>query len=350
MRRSLLATVLVALVCVPAMAQTTTTFNPGLTVTARLGDVRTPHQVTAIGVAPGSPQSVLVFAPDGQQTSLQAQASDAGQVSWTLDPPWDGWQLGLYRVVLPTGSGRAISEMFVAGDGQPHLVVEPYLPSPTSALDLSGFGLASNGSLALQLTLTGGLGQKTLEVQTDDAGSFSVFVWPQQLGLPFFAAGDYKLTALNLGLSTDFRVREHPVSSAITVDGPILRGNVLPLTLHNYAANRSVWGVYADANGHALGEFVVGPTDVGGSYSGAIVAALPAAGHYLIATPYDWGESAFDTIDPTATPSATPTLTPVPPTATPTVKPSPGPTKVALSKKCHGKYARTHRKLCSRRP
>lgn len=349
MPRSLLAALLVALACVPAMAQTPPAANPGLTITPRTGDVRTSHQVNVDGVTPGSQETILLFAPNGQETTLAAQVSGNGHAGWTLDPGANGWQLGLYRVVLPIGSGRAISETFVAGDGQQHLAVEPYLPSPTSALNLVGIGLAPSSSLALQVVLTGGLGEKSVEVQTDESGSFSVFVWPQQVGLPFFEAGDYRLVASDLGLSVDFRVREHPVSAAITVDGPVVRGNSLPVSLRNYVAGRSVWGVYADANGNTVGEFVLGPTDAGGSYSGSIAASLPVAGRYLIATPYDWGESAFDTLDATSTPTATPTVTPTPtPTLTPTPKPLRTPTKAALNKKCHGKYLKKHRKLCRR--
>ncbi|PZS03742.1 MAG: hypothetical protein DLM70_08625 [Chloroflexi bacterium] len=301
---------LIALSVIPVLAQSVPASHPSMTITSGGGDYRSPHEVVVDGVQPGSRQMLVLFDPDGQQTIFQAQTAVTGHATWTLNPPNGQWILGLYRLVLPLGEGRAISETFVSGDHQAHLFAEPFLPSPTSVFDFVGIGLTPDTSVTLDLVLTAGQGEHLLQTVTDASGSFSLFVWPQQFGLPFFAAGDYLVQVSTIKPGTEFRVREHPGSSSLSVDGPVVKGLDATLHLRGYQADRLVWGMYAGLHGDASGEFLVGPTSGAGSLDTSVALTLPGPGQYLIGSPIDWGETSFEAIEPTATATATPPPTP----------------------------------------
>lgn len=318
---------------VPAFARSSNVAVPALTVTAPSGDRMTPHRVNVDGALPGAAQTVVVFDPAGNETVLQGDASSAGHIDWTLTPPVGGWPVGLYRVALALGGGQSTSSTFIVEDGQPHLFALPYLPSPTSAINVVGLGLAPDSSMTLTMLLTGAQGQRAITVVTDAQGAFSLFVWPQEFGLPFFAAGDYRVEDPAAGLVTNFQLREHPVSATMDVQGTIVRGAPAPLSLRNYRSGRMVWGVYADAAGKVAGEFLLGPVDDHGSVTASINLTTPSSGRYYLATPYDWGETMLDVMEPT------PTVTPVPPTPTasptslPTATVTPTPTATAKPKR-----------------
>jgi len=263
-------------------------------------------------------QTVL-FDPDGSQT-VGLSATDAnGSLTQTLKPPGGQWKPGQYRWVFALADGKSFSATFVASDGSPHLYAEPSLPSPTSAFNFIGTGLPINSSVELQLLLTGGQGRRTLQANTDGDGTFSLFVWPQEFGLGFFAAGAYKIEAPALQLATDFLVREHPASSTVSMDTPVLPRSIVALHFAYYAPQRYIWGIYADLTGRPVGEFLVGPTTPTGGLDSAVVLPDLAPGQYLLATPYDWGETDFtvDAPPPTATstPSPSPTVTATDPPA-----------------------------------
>jgi hypothetical protein len=296
--------------------------SPVCTVTPASGDLTTVHQLHCHGLAPGGSFTAVLLDPGGAESVTQLLADASGGLQLALTPPDGSWKLGLYRLALQRPGSRSVSATFAAGDGGPHLWAEPDLPSPTSAFNFVGIGLPPSIGLRLQLYLTGGQqAVQTLEVATDAAGNLSTFVWPQQLGLTFFAAGDYRVTAPDLGLATDFRVREHPASSEVSVDQPVILGQYTWLHLAEYSPNRYVWGVYAAPDGSIEGEFLLGPTDSRGEATAAFTFSVSSGGQYLIATPYDWGESSFMVEANTATPTATAT-----PTGTPTSTPAPSPT------------------------
>jgi hypothetical protein len=128
-----------------------------------------------------------------------------------------------------------------------------------------------------------------------------------------------------LQLATDFLVREHPASSSVSIDSPALPRSIGALHFAYYASQRYVWGLYADLTGRAVGEFLVGPTSSAGSLESAVVLPDLAPGQYLLATPYDWGETEF-IVDappptPTSTPSPSPTVTATDPPASESVPP-----------------------------
>jgi hypothetical protein len=298
--------------------------SPVCTVTPASGDLTTAHQLRCHNLAPAGAFTVVLLDPGGAETVTPLQSDAYGGLQLSLSPPDGSWKLGLYRTAVQRSGSRSVSATFSAGDGSPHLWAEPNLPSPTSAFNFVGIGLPPSTGIRLQLSLTGGQqAVQTVWVATDAAGNLSAFVWPEQFGLPFFAAGDYQVIAPDLGLKADFTVREHPACSQISVDQPVILGRYTWLHLAAYAANRYVWGVYAAPDGTVAGEFLMGPTDSRGDALTAFTFSGTTIGQYLIATPYDWGESSFMVESDTPTPSATPTATA---TATPTVTPTPSPT------------------------
>jgi hypothetical protein len=261
---------------------------------------------------------MVLIAPGGTEQVMDATADASGALTLKLSPPNDVWQLGLYRVVLGMGGGAGVSATFAVIDGQPHLFAGPYLPSPTSAFNFVGTGFGPGSTVGLTLLLTGGQGgAKTFSVVTDAAGSFSRFVWPQQFNLPFFAAGDYRVQS-DGGLHANFQVREHPVGASISIPATLVPGQPEAVHLHSYTSGRYLWAIYATSDGHVAGEFLFGPTDAAGNAEATAVFPSLAPGAYLLATPYDWGETAFEVLDPTATATLTPSSTSTPaPTSTP---------------------------------
>jgi hypothetical protein len=271
---------------------------------------------------------LLLYAPDGSQTMLYPDSENGAYVA-TANAPTGGWQPGLYRVVLGLGNGAAMSATFTAGT-DPALYVGPPSPSPTSVFNITGTNLPHGTTVNVHLFLTGGIqGEHIIPATTDANGAFSIYVWPQALGVPFFPAGSYLATLPDYGLTAPFTAREHPVSATMRTDSEIVSGQPIPLQFTLYATNRYLWGVYARDNGAAAGEFLAGPTDYAGTAD--LTLPLPAlqSGTYYVATPYDWGETDFTVLDPpTATP--TETLVPTPPaTSTPKPRPTRTPTRVA---------------------
>lgn len=290
--------------------------SPSLTLTPRLGNTTTSHVLQGHGLPPNSSLPVVLFDPSGNETVLQAQTGSTGDFVLSLVPSGVPWRSGLYRVVVGLPTGAALDATFVASDGSPQLVEEPYLPSPTSAFEFVGTGLPPRTTIHLTLWLTAGEGPHPLTATTDADGTFALFVWPEQFGRPFYAAGDYVIEAPDLGLVTHFAVREHPVSSAAAVAGPIPPAGNVPLTLRYYPANTYVWGVYQTADGAHQGEFLVGPTSARGDLGTVLQLGPLAPGQYYLATPYQWGETTFTVPAPPPTAAPLPTATALP-TATP---------------------------------
>lgn len=351
MRVALLAVILGTVSLASAFAQSSTPASPSVTLSPSSGDPSTAYRVHVVNLPRSAQVVAVLFDPSGQEMVLRSQTDAAGSLDLMLRPPGSAWQIGLYRIAIGFGDGQSVSATFVTGDGQPHLYEQPYLPSPTSAFSFIGIGLPANTSVHLVLSLTGGQqGDRDLQATTDANGAFSLLVWPQEFGLPFFAAGSYKLAAPDLNLAVSFAVREHPSSAAVSVTGSLLPDASADLHFRNYGRNRYLWGVYADLSGSFAGEFLVGPSDPRGDVDVALHFPGLQPGTYLLATPYDWGETMFAVADPT--PTATATATPTP-TITPTATSTPVPTATATPKakrvssnKCtkHGK------RKCRRKP
>ena len=321
------AVALIALVLCAASvsAQSTGPASPSVSVSPVSGDVFTAHQVTVRGAPVTSDLVAVIFDPAAGQTVVHLKTDALGSAVFSLVPPSSGWQIGVYRTVIGLGGGVAVSTTFSAGDGGEHLIVGPALPSPNSALAVSGVGLPANSRIHLILTIGGGLGQRDINAATDAHGSLDLLLWPQPLGFAFFTAGTYVLSAPDLGVSTTFYVREHPSTSFIAVNDPAISGERTDVRFSAFPTALYVWAVYATDSGHTVGEFLLGPTDDRGSVSAALVFAGVSSGQYLLATPYNWGETSFALVAPTATATSTPTSTETPtPTATPT------PTRTAL--------------------
>jgi hypothetical protein len=289
-----------------------------VTVSPASGGIFTLHQVQITGASANSDQLIVLFDPAGGQTVLHAQSDPSGAAQMTLAPAGGAWQIGVYRVVVALPGTRSMSAIFAVSDGGRHLMVAPDLPSPNSAVIVSGVGLPANSDAHLVLTIAGGLGQRDVSARTDGQGTLETILWPQALGFDFFSAGRYELAAPDLGLDDAFYIREHPSTSFITLDASVRPGMDVPLQLQAYATHRYVWAVYATESGQSEGEFLLGPTDDRGVTSSTIQFPDMAPGTYLIATPYDWGETTFAI--PTPSPTATSTVTP---TSTPTADPSP---------------------------
>lgn len=353
MRAVLLSCLLILASVSIARGQSTPPAPPTLTVTPAVGDLNATHQIRVDGMPTGAP-FLLLFAPDGTQTQLHPDAENGSYVA-TVIPPDGGWMPGLYRVVLGLDGGAAISATFTAGTAS-SLSIGPPSPSPTSVFNLVGTNLPANTAVSVHLFLTGGIqGERIIPATTDASGAFSVYVWPEALGFPFFPAGIYRATLPEYNLSAQIVAREHPISATLTADGSITSGQPLGVHFAQYQPNRYLWGVYAAGNGSAAGEFLTGPTSAAESADATLALGTLAAGEYYIATPYDWGETTFTVLDPpTPTPTETPLPTPVP---TPTVKPRKSPTKVPTRVatkvptprpvcKKHGK--KHHKKACKR--
>jgi hypothetical protein len=340
-RLVLLAVSLVALPWAGTLAQSSPTAAPTVTVSPSTGDFSAPHHVVLQNLPPNSTALAVLFDPGGGQTVMSPQVDAGGTAALDLEPPAGRWLPGVYRVVLATRGNGAVSGRFTAGDGQPHLLAEPFLPSPTSVFNFIGTGLPANASFDLVLLLTGGQqGAHVISAASDASGTFSAFVWPQEFGLPFFAAGAYRVSIPSLGLSTDFLVREHPVSSTVWVDGPARPGGNVPIHLRYYAPGRYLWGIYQRQQGQPIGQFLVGPTDARGAMdTGFTVPAQLPGGQYWLATPYDWGETSF------TVPDATPTPTP---TATRTPTPTPTPKSIAHHRRTACKRFPNHVRRCRR--
>lgn len=310
---------------------------PTIIVTPPIAGLTATRQVQVSGLEPGENDVIVLFDPSGQQTVSQSRADASGAIGLSLQPPNGSWELGMYRVAVGRPYGSSISAMFVASDGAPHLLTEPNLPSPTSALNFVGTGLPPNQQLDLNLHLTGGqVATENVPVTTDANGAFSRFVWPQEFGLPFFAAGNYLVTAPSANLSTPFTLREHPVSADPSVSGPIVAGTDLPVHFQNYPPNTYVWGLYADMQGNEIGEFLIGPIAADGQADARIPLPTLAPGQYLLATPYDWGETTFTVLQPT------PTSTPIP---TATVRPAVVPTATSGRARATVTASRNERKI-----
>jgi hypothetical protein len=319
-------------------AQTSTAAGPVVTVSPASGDIFTQHQVKVTGATSSSDQLIVLFDPAGGQTVLHAQADASGAAEVILAPTGGAWQIGVYRVVVALPGTRSMSAIFSVNDGGKHLMAAPDLPSPNSVVEVSGVGLPANVAVHLVLTIAGGLGTRDVSARTDAQGVMFELLWPQALGFDFFSAGRYELAAPDLGLDDAFYIREHPSTSFITLDASVKPGMDVPLQLQAYAVHRYVWAVYATESGESEGEFLLGPTDERGATSNVIQFPVMPPGTYLIATPYDWGETTFaiaalpPTLTPTVTPSSTPTLTPTAdptPTRIATRTPVPTPKRIA---------------------
>jgi hypothetical protein len=324
-----------------ALAQSGAPSAPSVTISPTSGDLITPHTALATGLPADVAVLTILFDPTGNQTVNPTRTDALGSVHTSLQPPTGNWKPGIYRWVVALGDGRSFSATFVASDGSPHLLVEPDQPSPTSALNIVGIGFPPNSFVSLILFLTGAGGQHSLQPKTDNTGAFSLYLFPQQFGFPFFSAGNYKLTTADSQLTTNFMVREHPVSSAVGVEDGVFPNGLTNLLFQHYPAKHYIWGIYADMGGNVVGEFLLGQTDMTGSLEVAF--HFPSElnpGQYLLATPYDWGETSF-TVDPRPTSTPTPTLTP-------TAKPVPK-HKVLCKKQKRGSRVKANTKKCSKR-
>ncbi len=331
-------------------AQTPATAAATVVMSPPAGDASTTHQLQAAGIAGDTHVPIVLFDPSGRQTVMYAQSDASGSIQVVLAPPLGGWLVGIYRGVVATGGGRAISATFSVGDGARHLFVGPDLPSPNSTVVVTGVGFPAGTVIHLILTIAGGLGERDVSAQTDSQGALHALLWPQALGFDFFSAGRYELAAPELGLSVAFFIREHPSTSFITVHDPVVTGRSTGLDLKAYVPGRYLWTVYATATGKSVGEFLFGPIDERGETATTIQFPPLPAGTYLLATPYDWGETTFSvtaptptiTSTPTSTPTRTPTATGTPrPTATRTSTPKPVATRHSVCKR-----TKAHRKRC----
>lgn len=341
MRALILVIALLTLPLAAVRAQSAVPPAPTISVTPVIGDLTSTHDVH-IEHAPVGAALMVLIDPDGNQTVYHEQTDPNGALDLTLAPSQSEWRIGLYRIALSLPAGASISAIFAAGNGQPYLFVGPNSPSPTSALNIVGIGLPPNTNLTLHLMLTGGnLGERDLHAPTDVNGIFSVYVWPGQVGVPFFPAGSYRVDVPEYSLSASFVAREHPLSATISIDD-VVQPRV-PTQVHfiDYMAGRYIWGVYAGPDGVVGGEFLVGPTDVGGRLVSTLTFPDLGAGQAYVGTPYDWGEASFTMVEPTATATPKPTAT-ARPTVTPTPKPKAVKRCCPSKKKCkqHAKKAR----------
>lgn len=344
MRAVILMALAALLPLTSAVAQSPTVVAPPSVVfTPPDGGPATTYQAHAAGLPALAAVVAVLFSPGGAQQIMPLQTDAAGSADVSLPPPAGGWQVGLYRLAIGYGSGQSVSATFATEDGTPHLFAEPLLPSPTSAFNLVGIGFGADSTVHLVLLLTGGVqGQADLQAPTDATGAFSIYVWPQQLGLTFFAAGIYQVQAPDQSLSINFTVREHPISSYVTTPDAIAPQSIDVVDFAHYTPHRYLWGIYANQSGTTMGEFLIGPTDLAGDLHSLLQFPALPPGDYLLATPYDWGETQFTVPDPTVTPTPTaaPTLTPtLDPTTTPTPKHS-----VKPKRKCKRRVKR-----CARR-
>lgn len=342
MRALILLLVLAAVPLATVSAQPTSPPPPTITITSPNGDLSSAHEVIVKNLPPGAALLVL-FDPHGNQQVLNPVADASGTVDTTLTPPDGGWEEGVYRLAVGLQDGKSISATFTAGDGAPHLYVAPASPSPTSAFNFIGTGLPAGTQVTVHFWPTGGhLPQLDLHPTTDANGTFSIYVWPGELGAPFFPAGVYRVDMPAFDLSVSFETREHPVSAAISADQPVVLGDPASVHFVFYQGGRYLWGVYADANGAVGGEFLIGPTDPSGALDAKLILPDLGPGPYYIATPYDWGETSLQVVEPTATATATAIRT-----ATPRPKPKHTKKCCVGKRTCKGKHGKKH-KRCKR--
>ncbi|MGH2443279.1 MAG: hypothetical protein ACRDFX_08965 [Chloroflexota bacterium] len=355
MRSAILTLCLVAVTVTQALAQTGSAPSPSMTVTPvyAAGDVA--RAIDAQNLPPNSALQVLVIDPGNGQTVSAQQTDAGGNVHFVLTPPPNGLPQGPYRIVLALPGGRSISRVFVVGDPTPMLYELTSLPSPTSALNILGTGFPPGQEQTIDLTLANGRGDRPYPVTANADGIVTLYLWPQQLDEPFFEAGAYQIHVQSLKIEAQFDVREHPVGPSIIIDQPVRPELAMHLQLNGYRPNRIVWAVYADTSGNVLGEFVAGITDSLGHLDTQRSAPDLPSGQYLLASPYDWGETAFEEVSPTATPTLTPSPTATSsPTPSPTVTstPTPTPTSTPKPKPTRRPTARpspTHRKAAHHR-
>lgn len=308
-----------------------------LTVTPATAPASATRDLVAHGVPPARSIPVIVFAPDGTQTELVGHSDEGGNLDVALSPADGFTQVGVYRAVLDLGNGPTQSVLFDIGDGTPLLTTEPIVFSPYSALQILGAGLPPNQSYDLVLTPANDRGDRTFRVSVDAGGFLQAYIWPQDLGESFYEAGLYRATLPALDLITDFQVREQPIGAVMSVDGPVLSGGDTPILFRRYESSRYLWTIYADSAREVRGEMLFGLTDAQGSLDAVATFTDLPGGLYRMATPYDWGETTFTAVPPTATPTDTPTATPTPTaTATATSTPVP-PVYKKVCKRKHGK-------------
>lgn len=315
---------------------------PTISVSPDVASPTVSRDVHLTNLSAGERVLLVIFDPDGEQSVYTPQADSQGTVDLSISPPYGAWKEGVYRVVLSLPSGRAISATFAANDGEPHLYAGPGSPSPTSALVFSGTGFPAGVPVTVHLSPTGGhLAAIDLQVTPDANGTFVTYLWPDQLGVPFFPAGPYMAAVPAYGLDASFTVREHPASARVTLTSPdpVQPGQTAALRFQDYGQDRYLWGVVTGPGG--TDEFLVGPTDIQGALAAQVTVPDLGAGRYYLATPYDWGEASFDAVEPTPTATATATSTPRP-TARPkpTPKPTAKPTRTHNKKKCVTKHAK----------
>lgn len=297
---------------------------PSIAFSPTGGDPFTGHTLLATGLPANTGETAVLFDPLGNETVLTPTTDGTGSITLPLRPPSGAWNAGLYRAVLLLANDESISATFGVSAGAPALYTASDLPSPSSSFLITGTGLPASQFVALDLTLAGGYGARRLTVATDAAGTFSTYVWPEMFGFSFWSAGRYSVVAADTGAQVTFWVREHPGSAYLSVNGPVIPGNPSEILGRQYAQSRYLWTVYGDSSGKVLGEFLLGPTDFRGVSDSAVVFPSLPGGRYLLATPYDWGETPFDVTPPTATATATSTITP---TATATSTPRPTATR-----------------------
>lgn len=327
-----IALALAALLIVPSLArvsaQSPPTPLPSITLSPASGGLTADHLAQGTDFPASSDLPAVVFDPAGNQVTFHVHTDATGAFSTPLSPGTALWTPGLYRIAIGLPDGRAVSGTFTASDGAQHLFAQPYMPSPTSAFNFVGTSLPPQTEVTVHVILTGGhLGDRDLQTRTDANGAFSIYLWPAQVGAPFWPAGQYEVSLPQFGLQTSYWVREHPASSTISIADPVEIGQPVSIEFTDYPAQRVLWGIYAGSDGQAAGEFLIGPTNASGTAGGTLSFPDLGNGPYYIATPYDWGESTFEVIEPTptATPTATATSTPRP---TATKRPRPTPTLV----------------------
>jgi hypothetical protein len=304
-----------------------------LTVTSPTLGPQAARTISITHAEPNSGLTVVLFDPNGSQAVMTENTDGSGDVTLTLQAPPAGWTYGVYRVAIATRLGRSISTTFPVDSGAPELFAGPGLPSPVSVFVLSGTGLPASTTVDLTLTLASGYGTRPIQVTTDEDGSFVTFLWPQTFGFPYWSAGPYTVTQDGGNASLTFWVREHPDTSYLSIQPPSISGSLTSIAYQHYQPGRYLWTVFADSQGSVLGQYLVGPVDANGSAEGAVTLHAPASGQYLLATPYDWGETEVEVDMPTSTPTSTPTITPSPTaTATPTPRPTHTPRPTATAK------------------
>ncbi len=346
MRRIILIGCCLALLGVAALSpgvysQTSTPADAVISISPRSADAASPRLLRASNLPPSAEVTIVLFDPTGQQYVMREESDPGGALEIPLNPPSGGWIPGLYRAAISLAGGRTVTATFAATDGTPQLYLAADLPSVTSALNFSGTGFTPNQPVNLVLRLGNDRGDRSIPVVADADGLFSVTVWPQQEGEPFFEAGGYAAIVASDNLYQSFFVREHPAESLMTITAPSAPGGPVHFHLTGYRGSRYLWITYSDLAGTNTGELLLGPTDTYGRLDEDVSMPPVPGGEYLFAAPYDWGESTviLPNPPPTATPTATVTDTS---TSTPTVTPTPTPTATSKtacpknSKKKHG--------------